>query len=269
VYSDMNDAQPLAAQTEAMPAELRTVHQRLLDDGAQWRNDLPLAATRSTQVMPETGMVTERGTVERRERATVLAQPPAMPRRDVSWARPLVASAAIIVVVGLLAALFATFARGRGEVGLTSAIYDNTQTPTWPASTAGPAAKYIVSAKTARSVDSNRTPIDITSHFPVKSQVNLVVQVRNVTAGEQHTVSVRWFLNGIDTQVTGGEGRTSKLIKDNSNVQFGLVYPVAGVGMAKVYWDRPANDTSDSATDPSLAQTIYFAVEQPTPTPSV
>jgi hypothetical protein len=191
-----------------------------------------------------------------------------MPRRDVSWARRLVASAAIIVVVGLLAALFATFARGRNDTQLTSGGYNSSPTTVAPASIPRPAAKYIVSVVTARSVDSNRTPIDITSHFPVKSQVNLVVQVRNVTAGEQHTVSARWFLNGIDTPVTGGEGRTSKVIKDNSNVQFGLVYPVAGVGMAKVYWDRPANDTSDSATDPSLAQIIYFAVEQPTPTPS-
>jgi hypothetical protein len=200
-----------------------------------------------------------------------------MPRRDVSWARRLVASAAIIVVVGLLAALFATFARGRNDTHLTSGGYNSSPTTVAPASIPRPAAKYIVSVVTARSVDSNRTPIDITSHFPVKSQVNLVVQVRNVTAGEQHTVSVRWFLNGIDTPVTGGEGRTSKVskvskvikvIKDDSNVQFGLVYPVAGVGMAKVYWDRPANDTSDSVTDPSLAQIIYFAVEQPTPTPS-
>jgi hypothetical protein len=269
VNSDMNDAQPLAAQTEAVPAELRTIHQRLLDDGAHWRNDLPLVATRSTQVMPETGMVTERGTVERRERATVLAQPPTMPRRDVSWARRLVASAAIIVVVGLLAALFATFARGRGEVGLTSAIHDSTQTPTWPASTPGPAAKYIVNVVTARSVDSNFAPIDITSHFPVNSQVHRVIQVRNLTAGEKHTVSVRWFLNGIDTQVKSGPGRTSVDVKDNSNVHVALLYPTTGVGMAKIYWDRPANDNSDSTSDPSLARTIYFAVEQPTPTPSV
>jgi hypothetical protein len=37
--------------------------------------------------------------------------------------------------------------------------------------------------------------------------------------------------------------------------------------MARVYWDRPASDRNGGASDPSLAQTIYFAVEQPTPTP--
>ena len=99
--------------------------------------------------------------------------------------------------------------------------------------------------------------------------MHLVIQVRNLTAGEKHTVSVRWFLNGIDTQVTRGAGKTDVEVKDNSNVHLSLSYPSTGVGMAKIYWDRPANDNSDSSTDPSLAQTIYFAVEQPTPTPSV
>jgi hypothetical protein len=198
------------------------------------------------------------------------------PKRKIRTWR--VVSGVLSVMLVCIAACGATAFFGKDKISgvlppiiqsrLTPQVYDFSQVPATPVSTPGPAAKYIVDAKTARSVDSNRTPIDITSHFPVNSQVNLVVQVRNVAAGEQHTVSVRWFLNGIDTQVKGGEGRTSKLIKDNSNVQFGLFYPVAGVGMAKVYWDRPANDTSDSATDPSLAQTIYFAVEQPTPTPS-
>jgi hypothetical protein len=154
------------------------------------------------------------------------------------------------------------------QTRLTPAVYDFSQVPATPVSTPGPAAKYIVNVITARSVDSNRTPIDITSHFPVGAQVNLVAQVRNVTAGEKHIVSVHWYLNGIDTQVTRGDGRTSKTVSDNSNVQFGLVYPVAGLGMAKIYWDRPDNDTGNQASDPRLAQTIYFAIEQPTPTPN-
>jgi hypothetical protein len=52
--NDMDDAQQ-AARDEAVPAALLDIHQRLLDDGAHWRKDLPLVATRSTQVIPETG----------------------------------------------------------------------------------------------------------------------------------------------------------------------------------------------------------------------
>jgi hypothetical protein len=56
------------------------------------------------------------------------------------------------------------------------------QAPVTPVSTPGPAAKYIVNVVTARSVDSNFAPIDITSHFP--DAWFTVIQVRNLTAGE-------------------------------------------------------------------------------------
>jgi hypothetical protein len=95
----------------------------------------------------------------------------------------------------------------------------------------------------------------------VNAQVHLFIQVRNVTAGEKHTVSVRWFLNGTELQVNGGPGRTSLEVTDNSNAHLALVYPTRGVGMAKIYWDRPANDKNDGASDPSLARTISFIIE--------
>jgi hypothetical protein len=154
------------------------------------------------------------------------------------------------------------------QTRLTPQVYDFSQVPVTPVSTPGPAAKYVVSVVTARSVDDNLQPVDITSHFPVNSQVHVVVQVRNFPAGEKHTVSIYWYLNGIDTQVKRGDLYTSKQVTSNTNVRFRCVYPATGVGMARVYWDRPDNDTSDQAHDPRLAQTIYFAVEQPTPTPS-
>ncbi len=40
--SDMNEAQ------ETVTVALLEIHQRLLEDGAAWRDDLPLGATRST-----------------------------------------------------------------------------------------------------------------------------------------------------------------------------------------------------------------------------
>ncbi len=252
--SDKNDAQETAA------AALLEIHQRLLEDGVAWRDDLLLGATRSTQAPAE--QTTPHGPLnERTEHVAVMTQPPNTPRRDESWGRRLVASAAIVVVVGLLAALFATFAHNRNDTHLTSAGYNSSPAAVTPANTPGPAAKYIVMVVTARAVDSNFAPIDITSHFPVGSQVHLVVQIRNIPVGEQHTVSVRWFLNGVDMQVNGGPGSTSVEVTDNSNAHLALVYPATGVGMAKVYWDRPANDTSDSDNDPSLAQTISFVVE--------
>jgi len=247
-----------------VPAALFDIHQRLLEDGADWRDDLLLGATRSTQSPAE--QMTPHGLLsERTEHVAVMTLPPNIPWRDVSWGRRLIASAAIVMVVGSLAALFATFAHSRNDTHLTSGGYNPPPTAAAPANTPGPAAKYIVMVVTARAVDSNYTPIDITSHFPIGSQVHLVVQVRNIPVGERHTVSVRWFLNGTDMQVNGGPGRTSVEVTDNANAHLSLLYPTTGVGMAKIYWDRPASDSSDSNSDPSLAQTISFTIEQPTP----
>ncbi|HEX3270037.1 MAG TPA: sialidase family protein [Ktedonobacterales bacterium] len=114
---DVNDAKRSAAQ-DSVPAALLDIHQQLLKDGAAWRDDLPLGAT---QALQETAPAPQRSVNERSGtngwsgRMTALAQPPNMPRRDVSWGRRLIASAAILVVVGLLGALFATFARGRND----------------------------------------------------------------------------------------------------------------------------------------------------------
>jgi hypothetical protein len=219
---------------------------------------------------------------EEEERALGIRRPAYIPvtsdrpkRKIRSWR---VVSGVLSVMLVCIAACGATAFFGKDRLAgvlppiiqtrLTPQVYDFSQVPVTPVSTPGPAAKYIVNVVTARSVDSNFAPIDITSHFPKDAAVHLVIQVRNLTAGETHTVSVRWFVNGIDTQVKSGLGKTSVVVKDNSNVHLALVYPTTGVGMAKIYWDRPANDTSDSNSDPSLAQIIYFAVEQPTPTPS-
>ncbi|HEY7021980.1 MAG TPA: sialidase family protein [Ktedonobacterales bacterium] len=110
----MNDAKRSAAQ-DSVPAALLDVHQRLLEDGATWRDDLQLGATHALQ---ETAPAPQRSVNEANEwngRIMALAQPPNTPRRDATLTRRLVASAAILVVVGLLGALFATFARGRND----------------------------------------------------------------------------------------------------------------------------------------------------------
>src|SRR5262245_50376036 len=151
--SDMNDVKRSAA-LDSVPAALLDVHQRLLEDGAAWRDELPLGAT---QALHETAVTQygERPANDQSGPMPVMAQPPNMPRREVSWGRRLIASAAIVVVVGLLAALFASFARGRIDTHLTSGGYNPSPIAATPASTPGPAAKYIVNVVTARSVDNN------------------------------------------------------------------------------------------------------------------
>jgi hypothetical protein len=204
------------------------------------------------------------------------------PRSSPSQVTPRLHLSTKLIVVALITAGIATcgatafFGKDRLAGLLQPAIQSDptstvdifSQVPATPVSTPGPAAKDIVNVVTARSVDGNSAPIGITSHFLVGSPVHLVVQVRTLTAVEQHTISVYWFLTGIDTQVSRGPGKTDVVVKDNSPVLLSLIYPSTGVGMAKLYWDRPASDTSNSNSDPSLAQTIYFAIEQPTPTPT-
>jgi len=139
------------------------------------------------------------------------------------------------------------------------------QVPGTPAATPGAAAKYVTSATTARNVDNNFAPVDITSKFTVNSNVYVVLSVRNVPKGTQHTLSVRWFLNTIDLQLLQSSLIKKDIVQD-SNAYFALQYPQPGLGMVRVYWDRPANDSDDSSTNPYLAQTLMFAVLPPVPT---
>ncbi|HEX6817082.1 MAG TPA: hypothetical protein VF120_01805 [Ktedonobacterales bacterium] len=140
-----------------------------------------------------------------------------------------------------------------------------TQVPQTPAATPGPANKFVTSATTARNVDNNFAPVDITSKFTVNNYVYVVVTVRGVPKNSKHTLSVGWFLNGQDVTLPPN-ALTRKDITVDSNAYFALEYPTAGLGMVKVYWDRPANDTNTSDTDSALAQKLYFAVQAPVPT---
>lgn len=154
------------------------------------------------------------------------------------------------------------------QTRLTPQVYDFSQVPATPASTPGPASKDVTNVILAATLDNNNVPIDITTHFKVNSFVNVVIRTRPLTAGETHTLSVRWFLNGIDVGIPDSKTRVTLNDPAKPGAKFQLAYPQAGVGMVKIYWDRPGGDTSDKADDPHLAQTLYFAIEQPTPTPS-
>ena len=118
MHSDMNDAQRSAEQ-ETVPAALLAIHQRLLEDGAAWRDELPLGATRPMKAAVES-MTLKRPTAKQQAHDGLPTAPPVMPRRNAGLIRGLVASVAILLVVGLLAALFATFARGRNDTRLVA-----------------------------------------------------------------------------------------------------------------------------------------------------
>jgi hypothetical protein len=140
-----------------------------------------------------------------------------------------------------------------------------------PTATAAPQAKYVQNVTTAAGVDSTiYSPINITSTFPVNSDVYVTASMRNIAPGESHTLSIRWFLGGTDLGLTS-VNNLSKTITKAVNVYFSLRYPTVGLGMAKLYFDRPANDPdSDTAY---LAATVYFTIQSasapvPTPTPA-
>lgn len=150
---------------------------------------------------------------------------------------------------------------------LTPAVISYQGVPTAPAATQGPAAKNVAGVVTARGVDNNYAPVDPTSHFFVGATVYVVLQIRQVPKGTQHTISVRWFLNNQDIQLPPNALVKKQVIQD-SNAYFGLTYPQPGVGIAKVYWDKPDSDSGDGADNQYLAATIYFAVQPPVPTPT-
>ncbi len=139
--------------------------------------------------------------------------------------------------------------------------------------TPGPAAKYVVSAVTAQRVDASFNPMNVTNKFLVDQTVYVVVQVRNAASGT-HDMCIRWYLNGryLPLQSSARVCVTIDAAHNpNQNAYFSLSYPQPAVGSARIYWDRPANDTDESTTDPTLGQIVTFGVyepNQPTPVPA-
>lgn len=155
------------------------------------------------------------------------------------------------------------------KTSLTPPAYNFSTVPATPVATPGPAHTYVQSVVTAHGVDSNYNPLNVATHFTENSTVYVVLTVRGIPKGQQHMLSVRWYLQGLDLNVQAISGaQTTWTLTSDSNAYFGLNYPAAGIGMARIYWDRPASDTSESPTDPHLAQTIIFAIEPPAPVPS-
>ncbi len=175
------------------------------------------------------------------------------------------ASCALAAVVGKDRLAF--FASGPISRTPTPVAFSTALVPVTPVATVGPGGGHISNVVTATGVDAQLNPTGLTSHFVVNSNVYVVMGARQIPKGESHTISIRWFLQGQDIQLPANNG-TSVSVTGDRQVFFSLVYPQPGLGMVKVYFDKPANDKGDDPKDPSLAATIYFAVEMPTPVPT-
>jgi hypothetical protein len=151
----------------------------------------------------------------------------------------------------------------------TPLAFDFSRVPVTPVATPGPKSNYVKTVVTAMNFDPvKKVPISPTSHFVVNDFVHVVATVRNIPKGETHTVSIRWFLQDQYLDLVGVSDDTRKTIKEDELIDFALLYPTPGLGMAKVYFDRPDSDRNDDPSDASLAATIYFAVAAPTPVPT-
>ena len=153
-----------------------------------------------------------------------------------------------------------------GPVGhqLTPIVFSTANVPVTPVATPGPQSKFVQNVVTSTAKDLSNLPTNPTSHFLVGSTVFVTMLVRS-PAGQTHTISIRWFLQGTYLALPN-DWHTSKQVDHDQQVFFSLSVPSAGLGMAKIYLDRPASDAGDAPNDPYLAATIYFAVEMPTPT---
>jgi hypothetical protein len=166
---------------------------------------------------------------------------------------------------------------GVAGVDITPAPPNYLNVPLTPVATPGAGAKYIVSVTTAKRLDSSYHPVDIASFFYEGQTIYVVAQVRNAPTGA-HKVCVHWFVNGLDPQL----GPNAQLCqatngKPDLTAFFSISFLQTGYGTAQIYWDPPDSEkyTYKPASDPALAQTIYFGVlvpgaptpKPPTPTP--
>lgn len=151
-------------------------------------------------------------------------------------------------------------------IKLSSPTVDLSQVPLTPVSTPGPSAKIITSAVTAEGIDKDYNAQNPTSFFKVNSTVYVVVNIVGASQSGANTLTCRWFLDGIDYNLKSGTSVAVQASKTNNFHGYcGLPYYQTGVGMVKIYWNKPSSDTGDATNDKYLAQTIKFAIVANTP----
>jgi hypothetical protein len=219
---------------------------------------------------------------EEEERALGIRHPVYIPATTEKRVRPgtwRIVSGVLSVLLFCVASCGLAGFLGRDKIGsllspaikthLTPQTFDYSQVPATPTSSPGPAAKYLKVATTARAEDAQHNPVGPTTHFNVLQDIHLLAFVRGVPKGQQHTVWVRWYLNGVDVGFGRKKGQTVATVNGgDTNVFFTNNYPAPGIGMAKLYWDIPDSDSGDAPNDQYLAQTVIFGVYATTPTPT-
>lgn len=285
-------------EREPMPLEAQEIHQQLLDDSSQWVRGLPddtrmaeFARTLS-QRMPAPSAHQTRNVLAHRRPSSTLPDMMSVkgqinmlkiegPRRTIaaSIAASIAAVAVVALIVGVLFTMHSipgTLAGSGGGPGNTTPgptrVPGSTIVPTPGPSfatgvTPGPQSKYIAEIVTAGGRTPDGTPTQVKTHFLVNDWVYVVAVVKGLPKGS-HVISVAWYLNGVYVDLSAS-AQTSTTIDGDKRVIFGLQFPSSGLGAARIYIDRPAGDKSDDLTNPALADIIYFAVEMPTPPPTV
>jgi hypothetical protein len=140
----------------------------------------------------------------------------------------------------------------------TQPALDLSGVPATPVATMGPMSKQISQVVTALHRQGNCNPVDPSSYFHVKDAVWVFVILKQ--PAQNHTISVRWFSNDIDVNPPSTANTSLTLGPNNAGACFSLLYLSPGKGSVRVYWDRPAGDTNNSANNPALMATINFAV---------
>jgi len=139
--------------------------------------------------------------------------------------------------------------------GLTPPAYSTANVPVTPVATPGPQSKYVYDILTEVLLPGYGGGYQI-SHFSAGSLVDVVMLVRGIPKGQKHTISIHWYFDGQELS-----GRASQDVASPQAVFFALQYPKPGLGMARIFFDLPSNDTGTQANDPYLAGQIYFAID--------
>ena len=156
---------------------------------------------------------------------------------------------------------------GPFKIVMASPTVDLRQIPATPASTPGPQAKIVQSVVTAHAIDAKYNAEDESTIFLVNSTVYVVANIVGASQTTANTFSCTWYLNGVNYQLNSGKQTSLPAGKaSNFHAYCALPYYQTGIGMVRLYWNRPASDSNDGPNDAYLAQTIKFAVVASMPT---
>lgn len=268
-------------EREDLPSEAREIHQRLVSDSAYWARRIPshadkriteFARTAPQRVPLPVTQHTRNVHTQRRPNSTLpdimTSKGQTNMLKNQGSRRALFGGIAAVAVVALLVGVLYTMYTAHGT---SSGLGSGPSTPTVVAATPtlqpqidasatpGPLAQYIAKLYTTTTAPTEGSPVTVVSRFKVGDAIFVSLIAHGLPKGT-HTISIQWYSDGSVIELPP-IARTSQTINSDQRVTFVLAYPSAGVGMAKVYIDRPASDTGASPSDPYLAGTVIFAIE--------